>query len=174
MASAREPPEEVPSSIAPCWRASRAYAGITPALRQQPPEGGCIYSPSGRPAAKGGRMRLFCGQRQPPSGGCFAREVCEPHVDSLSFVNMGLLKRQPPPEVNLRRKHARVMCRRENLRSEARRRHEKPGERHGGGERPSGGGSIFNNPVLASIASLRGDKPRSYGNNPRRVVASTR
>ena len=143
-------------------------------------------------------MRLFCDRRQPPSGGCFAREVCEPHVDSLSFVNMGLRKRQPPPEVNPRRKQERGMAsarephRWRNAsnprwrRSEAWSRHENPivsamprirdgaGARHGAGTRTSGGGSIFNNPVLASIASLRGDKPGPYGNNPRRVVASTR
>ena len=59
-------------------------------------------------------------------------------------------------------------------RREAWRPHEKPGERHGVRRRTSGGGSIFDNPVLASSASLRGDKPGSYGNNPRRAVASTR
>ena len=102
----------------PVLASSASLRGVKPRLYgNNPRKGGCIYSLSGRAADKDGRMRLFCGRRQPPSGGCCARKGCEPHVDSLSFVNMGLLKRQPPPEVNPRGKQARVMCRRENLRS---------------------------------------------------------
>ena len=116
MAAAGEPPEEVPSSITPCWRALRAYAGITPGPAATTP-GGWLHLLAERTC--GGQRRLFCGQRQPPSGGCCARKGCEPHVDSLSFVNMGLRKRQPPPEVNPRRKQARGMESPAALRSDA-------------------------------------------------------
>ena len=102
--SAGEPPEEVPSSITPCWRALRAYAGITPALRQQPPEGGCIYSPSGRAAAKGG---CFAAEGNHPPGVVLRTGGYVP-MYLTSFVNMGLRKRQPPPEVIPRRKQART------------------------------------------------------------------
>ena len=92
-----------------------------------------------------------------------------------SFVNMGLLKRQPPPEVNPAASKREAWRPRENLIVGAMPRiRDGAGAGHGVGGRTSGGGSIFNSPVLASSASLRGDNPRPCGNNPRRVVASTR
>ncbi len=141
-------------------------------LRQQPPEGGCIYSLTGRSAAKGGCFAD--GGNRPPGVVLHGRERGVP-MYLTSFVNMGLRKRQPPSEVIPRRKQAQGMCRRENLIVGAMPRiRDGAGARHGVGVRTSGGGYIFNNPVLASSASLRGDKHRLYGNNPRRAVASTR
>ena len=76
MASAGEPPEEVPSSIAPCWRAPRAYAGINPGPTATTP-GGWLHLLAERTC--GGQRRLFCGRgNRPPGVVVHGREGCVP------------------------------------------------------------------------------------------------